>query len=88
MTMYQTESWTIMNTMKRIALGALVLVATSSIVGSAEAARPAAPGCHVISVVETKQHVIGTTRTVTTTTSKCRGRMVTTVTYGAWYIGT
>jgi len=73
--------------MKRIALGTVALLAPLAVLAPADAARPANPGCHVVSVVETKQHVIGTTRTVTTTTSKCRGRMVTVVTYGAWYIG-
>jgi len=77
-----------MNTMQRIALGTIALLAPLAVLAPADAAQPASPGCRIISVVETKQHVVGMTRSVTTTTSKCRGRMVTTAAYGAWYIGT
>lgn len=77
-----------MRTMQRtVATLALAAILAAPAV-SASAAKPPAPGCHVVAVAKVVEHYLlgttGPTRTVTTTTTKCRGRLSTTVTYGPW----
>ena len=86
--MHLTESWDIMNTMKLTIACIVTVLTTGAFAGlPAQAHQPASPGCHVASVSRTTQHSIVAPwlRLVTTTTSKCHGRLVTTVAYGPWH---
>jgi len=72
--------------MKRIALGAIVLIAMSGIASPAEAVQPP-PRCHVVphsTYTETRVGYKGDVSARTVSLQRCRGKL--SVVYGPWVL--